>query len=137
MSSRSSVIAATVEPADEQELMPTELRSSEIRFPDQGVDPEVFGFVFQDHHLLPQCSAIENILLPRLALGAVRSEDSQRASELLNRVGLADRAGHLTAELSGGERQRVAVARALMKPIVLPLASVILEPPVPRPRTSR
>jgi len=72
------------------------------------------GFVFQDHHLLPQCSAVENVLLPRLALGKSRPSDADRARELLARVGLSNRATHLPAELSGGERQRVAVARALM-----------------------
>ena len=72
------------------------------------------GFVFQDHHLLPQCTALENILLARLAAGGVRTEDTTRATDLLARVGLANRQSHLPSELSGGERQRVAVARALM-----------------------
>ncbi len=72
------------------------------------------GFVFQDHHLLPQCTALENVLMARLAIGKVRDQDTARATELLDRVGLRDRATHLPAELSGGERQRVAVARALM-----------------------
>jgi lipoprotein-releasing system ATP-binding protein len=83
---------------------------------------ERIGFVFQDHHLLPQCTALENVLLPRLALGSVRREDAERAEHLLKRVGLTDRAGHLPAELSGGERQRVAVARALMNAPSLILA---------------
>jgi lipoprotein-releasing system ATP-binding protein len=74
---------------------------------------ERIGFVFQDHHLLPQCTALENVLLPRLALGSVRRDDAERARQLLAHVGLSDRAAHLPAELSGGERQRVAVARAL------------------------
>lgn len=78
------------------------------------------GFVFQDHHLLPQCTALENVLLPRLALGRTSDDDSRRAVELLGQVGLTDRAAHLPAELSGGERQRVAIARALMnKPTLL------------------
>jgi len=72
------------------------------------------GFVFQDHHLLPQCTALENVLVARLPLGRVGDEDASRAAELLRRVGLADRARHLPSELSGGERQRVAIARALM-----------------------
>jgi lipoprotein-releasing system ATP-binding protein len=75
---------------------------------------ERIGFVFQDHHLLPQCSALENVLLARLALGSVQQEHVDRASELLRHVGLESRLAHLPAELSGGERQRVAVARALM-----------------------
>jgi lipoprotein-releasing system ATP-binding protein len=80
------------------------------------------GFVFQDHHLLPQCTAIENVLLPRLALGAVRDEDVRRARQLLEQVGVAPRANHRPGELSGGERQRVAVARALMNRPSLVLA---------------
>ena len=75
---------------------------------------ERVGFVFQDHHLLPQCTALENVLIPRLALGRAGQSDTARARDLLRRVSLSDRAGHLPAELSGGERQRVAVARALM-----------------------
>ena len=79
------------------------------------------GFIFQDHHLLPQCTALENVLLPRLALGTATTEDDRRrAVELLGQVGLADRVTHLPAELSGGERQRVAIARALVNgPAVL------------------
>jgi lipoprotein-releasing system ATP-binding protein len=80
------------------------------------------GFVFQDHHLLPQCTAAENVLLPRLALGRVRCEDRDRAARLLDRAGLAGRASHRPSELSGGERQRVAVARALMNEPSLVLA---------------
>jgi len=72
------------------------------------------GFVFQDHHLLPQCTAIENVLVAKLAAGKVHKPDEDRAAELLRTVGLADRATHLPSELSGGERQRVAIARALM-----------------------
>jgi lipoprotein-releasing system ATP-binding protein len=78
------------------------------------------GFIFQDHHLLPQCTALENVLLPRLALGKTNEDDRRRAVELLGQVGLADRVTHLPAELSGGERQRVAIARALVnRPAVL------------------
>ena len=78
------------------------------------------GFIFQDHHLLPQCSALENVLVARLAVGAVTKDDSARAAELLRLVGLEGRATHQPAELSGGERQRVAIARALMnKPSLL------------------
>jgi lipoprotein-releasing system ATP-binding protein len=75
---------------------------------------ERIGFVFQDHHLLPQLTALENVLVARLAVGKVRDEDASRAQGLLEQVGLASRSTHLPGELSGGERQRVAVARALM-----------------------
>lgn len=79
------------------------------------------GFVFQDHHLLPQCSVLENVLLPTLAGGATE-ESFDRARMLLDRVGLADRLEHRPAELSGGERQRAAIARALIRQPVLLLA---------------
>ncbi len=72
------------------------------------------GFVFQDHYLLPQCSALENVLLPAVPSGPVRAETIQRAQMLLERVGLAERREHRPAELSGGERQRAALARALI-----------------------
>jgi len=75
------------------------------------------GFVFQDHSLLPQCSVLENVLVPTLAAssreGTART-DEQRARELLAQVGLGDRLDHRPAELSGGEKQRAAVARALI-----------------------
>jgi lipoprotein-releasing system ATP-binding protein len=75
------------------------------------------GFVFQDHLLLPQLSALDNVLVPALADrdGDVSSELGQRARGLLTEVGLEQRMEHLPAELSGGERQRVAVARALIR----------------------
>jgi len=78
------------------------------------------GFVFQDHHLLPQCTLLENTLIPALAFGRPDANDRQRALELLDRVGLADRHQHRPAECSGGERQRAALARGLMmKPSLL------------------
>ena len=72
------------------------------------------GFVFQFHHLLPEFTAVENILLPALIGGAERKVAASKAAELLDLVGLSDRAHHKPAELSGGEQQRVAIARALV-----------------------
>jgi lipoprotein-releasing system ATP-binding protein len=79
------------------------------------------GFVFQDHHLLPQCSVLENVLVPTFVNAAAdRAKLEQDARALLDRVGLGHRLEHRPAELSGGERQRVAVARALIhKPLLL------------------
>jgi lipoprotein-releasing system ATP-binding protein len=74
----------------------------------------VVGFIFQDHHLLPQYNVLENVLIPTLVSESRDQGAGKRAEELLKRVGLADRATHRPAELSGGERQRVAVARALI-----------------------
>jgi len=73
------------------------------------------GFVFQDHHLLPQYSVIENVLIPTLAFRERREGTAERAHVLLEHVGLGHRLHHRPAELSGGERQRVAVARALIR----------------------
>lgn len=72
------------------------------------------GFVFQFHQLLPEFTALENIMIPAYIAGKGRSEAKKRAIELLNFMGLKDRANHKPNELSGGEKQRVAVARALV-----------------------
>lgn len=72
------------------------------------------GFVFQDHHLLPQLTARENVVIPAIAQGKANQSHRERAAELLASVGLEDRIDHRPSQLSGGERQRVAVARALM-----------------------
>jgi len=71
------------------------------------------GFVFQDHHLLPQCSVLENVLIPTLVSPGDNTVE-KRASDLLQQVGLSDRAHHRPHELSGGEKQRAALARALV-----------------------
>ena len=71
------------------------------------------GFVFQFHHLLPEFTALENIMLPQMINGISEKKASIKAKELLNEIGLIERANHKPAELSGGEQQRVAVGRAL------------------------
>jgi lipoprotein-releasing system ATP-binding protein len=79
----------------------TQLRRTEI------------GFVYQSHRLLPEFSALENVMLPQMIRGLKRSESVKRAKEILSYLGLADRIAHRPAELSGGEQQRVAIARAV------------------------
>lgn len=80
------------------------------------------GFVFQAHHLLPEFSAVENVMIPALIAGRPQAEARQRAMELLERLKLADRATHKPAAMSGGECQRVSVARALMNTPMVVLA---------------
>ncbi len=77
---------------------------------------EKIGFIFQMHHLLPQCTALENVLVPTLALAhrPAPAAATERARQLFDRVGLADKLERLPSQLSGGERQRVAVVRALI-----------------------
>jgi lipoprotein-releasing system ATP-binding protein len=84
----------------------TDLERTRIRRSD-------IGFVYQFHHLLPEFSAVENVMLPQMIRGFKKSEARTRASELLSYLGLKDRLEHRPAELSGGEQQRVAIARAV------------------------
>ena len=108
-------IIGTLLPADEGEVeidgtkifALNEKRTAEFR-------NRHIGFVFQFHNLLPEFSALENVMMPALIGGAKRKEAQQRAMELLEAVGLTDRAEHKPAQLSGGEQQRVAIARALI-----------------------
>ena len=83
---------------------------------------ESIGFIFQDHHLLPQCSVLENVLIPALAGAGADDAAEDRAKALLERVGLSERIAHRPAQLSGGERQRVGICRALINEPALMLA---------------
>jgi len=83
---------------------------------------DMLGFVYQFHHLLPDFSALENVILPQLIQGASRSDAAERAESLLGSLGLSARLDHRPSQLSGGEQQRVAVARALANRPALILA---------------
>lgn len=78
------------------------------------------GFIYQFHHLLPEFSALENVVIPQLIAGASKNDADDRAKKLLKKLGLSHRLDHLPSEMSGGEQQRVAICRALAnKPLVL------------------
>jgi lipoprotein-releasing system ATP-binding protein len=99
--SSGEVYIDSVATSDLADLERTRIRRSDI------------GFVYQFHHLLPEFSAVENVMLPQMIRGLTRSEARTRAAELLSYLGLKDRLTHRPAELSGGEQQRVAIARAV------------------------
>jgi lipoprotein-releasing system ATP-binding protein len=107
-------IAGLLEPADEGEVLiagkPCGAMSERERTLTRRSG---LGFVYQFHHLLPEFSALENVILPQMIAGVRRGPARTRAAELLDRLGLADRASHRPARLSGGEQQRVALARAI------------------------
>ncbi|MFG6387551.1 MAG: ABC transporter ATP-binding protein, partial [Muribaculaceae bacterium] len=92
------------------------------------------GFVFQFHQLLPEFTLLENVALPAMIAGTARKEAENKAADLLERLGLADRSGHRPDQLSGGECQRAAVARALVNNPRIILAE---EPPVSLDSTNR
>lgn len=104
------VTVAGVDPATLSEKARSEFRNDTV------------GFVFQDHHLLPQCTVLENVLIPILASRSAAESDRNRALELLDRLGLSDRKDHRPGQLSGGERQRVALCRSLINQPKLILA---------------
>lgn len=108
--SAGSVILGTIDTTKIAEVDLARFRNREI------------GFVFQFHHLLPEFSALENVMMPRLINGAAKREAAEHATVLLQRVGLAHRRDHRPGELSGGEQQRVALARALVNTPQLLLA---------------
>lgn len=116
-------ILGTLDRADSGTIMygdvdVTQLKEKELaRFRNERI-----GFVFQAHHLLPEFTAVENVMIPALIRGDKSEEARRRALSLLERLHLADRASHKPAALSGGECQRVAVARALMNEPMVVLA---------------
>lgn len=93
----------------------SERRQTELRL-------KYLGFVYQYHHLLPEFSAVENVVLPQMIGSVARDVATERAKELLSSLGLADRLDHRSGMLSGGEQQRVAIARALANEPALLLA---------------
>lgn len=114
-------IAGLLEKPDSGEILVDGLTASRLN--DAGrtaLRNRSIGFVYQFHHLLPEFTARENIMIPQMIAGISRQKAGQRADELLALIGLTARAGHRPAKLSGGEQQRVAIARALAnRPAVL------------------
>ena len=114
-------IAGLLERPDRGEILiegkPCDVRNDARRTALRGQN---LGFVYQFHHLLPEFSALENVVLPQLIAGKSKRQARERARDLLSHLGLAERLSHRPARLSGGEQQRVAIARALAnQPAVL------------------
>jgi lipoprotein-releasing system ATP-binding protein len=107
-------IAGLLERPDEGEVLvsaqPTTRMQDDMR---TAMRRDTIGFVYQFHHLLPEFSALENVMLPQMIHGLSRKQARRRAEELLNYLGLAERGTHRPGQLSGGEQQRVAIARAV------------------------
>ena len=107
-------IAGLLEKPDAGEVTIGETRTVALADPARtALRRTAIGFVYQFHHLLPEFSALENVVLPQMIAGLTKAEAASRARELLDYLGLSARANHRPAELSGGEQQRVAIARAV------------------------
>ena len=108
-------IVGTLEKPDSGQILFDGASSFDLREKELSAFPNRhIGFIYQFHQLLPEFTALENVMLPALIARTGRSEAHRRAAELLDYLGLSDRASHKPAQLSGGEKQRVAVARALI-----------------------
>jgi len=108
-------VLGTLEPADRgQVLLEDESLFSLSPRQTAVVRNEKIGFIYQAHHLIPELSALENVMMPLLVRGLRREDAESRSMALLERLGLRERAGHRPGKLSGGEAQRVAVARSLV-----------------------
>jgi lipoprotein-releasing system ATP-binding protein len=107
-------IAGLLEQPDSGEVYINDLATSQLSDAERTrIRRNDIGFVYQAHHLLPEFTALENVMLPQMLRGLARREASARAAELLGYLGLKERLTHRPAELSGGEQQRVAIARAV------------------------
>ncbi len=109
-------IAGLLESPDEGEVYVNGVATSQMSDAERTlIRRNDIGFVYQSHRLLPEFSALENVMLPQMIRGLKRAETVQRSTEILSYLGLGDRIKHRPAELSGGEQQRVAIARAMAK----------------------
>jgi lipoprotein-releasing system ATP-binding protein len=107
-------IAGLLEHQDAGEVYINDKATSELSDAERtGIRRNDIGFIYQAHHLLPEFSALENVMMPQMIRGLKKRDARQRATELLSYLGLKERLTHRPAELSGGEQQRVAIARAV------------------------